>query len=69
MSYTTLRYEVADHILTLTLNRPDQLNAFTVDMAHSIYRQSLLRHAGFLPVVAVTTELGASGESVNSWNF
>ena len=27
MSYTTLRYEVADHILTLTLNRPDQLNA------------------------------------------
>jgi enoyl-CoA hydratase/carnithine racemase len=33
MSYNTLRYEVADHILTLTLNRPDNLNAFTVEMA------------------------------------
>ena len=33
MSYNTLRYDVADHILTLTLDRPDQLNAFTVEMA------------------------------------
>ncbi|MEZ5570359.1 MAG: crotonase/enoyl-CoA hydratase family protein [Halioglobus sp.] len=33
MSYHTLRYEVADHILTLTLNRPDHLNAFTIEMA------------------------------------
>lgn len=33
MTYETLRYEVADGILTLTLNRPDQLNAFTVQMA------------------------------------
>ncbi|MCB1689027.1 MAG: crotonase/enoyl-CoA hydratase family protein [Halioglobus sp.] len=33
MNYTTLRYEVADNILTLTLNRPDHLNAFTVEMA------------------------------------
>lgn len=36
MSYQTLRYEVADRILTLTLNRPDQLNAFTVEMAHEL---------------------------------
>ena len=36
MSYNTLRYEVTDHILTLTLNRPDQLNAFTVEMAHEL---------------------------------
>lgn len=36
MSYNTLRYEVADHILTLTLNRPDHLNAFTVEMAHEL---------------------------------
>ena len=36
MSYNTLRYEVADHILTLTLNRPEQLNAFTVEMAHEL---------------------------------
>ncbi|MFL6089632.1 MAG: crotonase/enoyl-CoA hydratase family protein [Aeromicrobium sp.] len=33
MTYETLRYEVDDGILTLTLNRPEQLNAFTVQMA------------------------------------
>lgn len=33
MSYNTLKWDVADGILTLTLNRPDQLNAFTVEMA------------------------------------
>ncbi|TDO48686.1 enoyl-CoA hydratase/carnithine racemase [Kribbella sp. VKM Ac-2527] len=33
MSYQTLDYAVDDRILTLTLNRPDQLNAFTVTMA------------------------------------
>ncbi|HUQ00689.1 MAG TPA: crotonase/enoyl-CoA hydratase family protein [Aeromicrobium sp.] len=36
MDYQTLRYEVADGILTLTLNRPDQLNAFTVQMADDL---------------------------------
>lgn len=36
MSYQTLRYEVAEGILTLTLNRPDHLNAFTVEMAHEL---------------------------------
>ncbi len=43
-SYTTLDYRVADSILTLTLNRPDQLNAFTVTMAdeleHAFHRAS-----------------------------
>jgi enoyl-CoA hydratase/carnithine racemase len=33
MSYQTLEYRVADRILTLTLDRPDQLNAFTGEMA------------------------------------
>ena len=36
MSYNTLNYEVADGILTLTLNLPDQLNAFTLDMAQEL---------------------------------
>ena len=36
MSYNTLRYEVSERILTLTLIRPDNLNAFTVEMAHEL---------------------------------
>lgn len=36
MDYQTLRYDVADRILTLTLNRPDQLNSFTVEMANEL---------------------------------
>ncbi len=36
MNYTTLRYEVSDNILTLTLNRPEQLNAFNLTMAEEL---------------------------------
>jgi enoyl-CoA hydratase/carnithine racemase len=32
-NYNTLEYQVADRVLTLRLNRPDQLNAFTTEMA------------------------------------
>jgi enoyl-CoA hydratase/carnithine racemase len=32
MSYNTIRYDVADGILTLTLHRPEKLNAFTREM-------------------------------------
>jgi enoyl-CoA hydratase/carnithine racemase len=35
-SYETLDYAVVDGILTLTLSRPDQLNAFTVTMAEEL---------------------------------
>lgn len=35
-SYDTLDYSVDDGILTLTLDRPDQLNAFTVTMADEL---------------------------------
>ena len=33
MSYQTLDYTINDSILTLTLNRPDHMNSFTVEMA------------------------------------
>lgn len=32
MGYETIKYEVADRILTITLNRPEKLNAFTAKM-------------------------------------
>ncbi|MBV1918060.1 MAG: crotonase/enoyl-CoA hydratase family protein [Sphingomonadaceae bacterium] len=31
--YNTIRYEIDDGLLRLTLNRPDQMNSFTVEMA------------------------------------
>lgn len=34
--YNTLDYRVTERILTLTLNRPEQLNAFTVEMANEL---------------------------------
>ena len=36
MNYNTLTYAVSDGILTLTLNRPDQLNSFTLEMASEL---------------------------------
>ncbi len=34
--YTEILYDVAEHIATITLNRPDKLNAFTNTMMHEI---------------------------------
>lgn len=36
MNYNTISYQVSDYILTITLNRPEQLNAFTVEMANEL---------------------------------
>jgi enoyl-CoA hydratase/carnithine racemase len=36
MDFTEIRYELADHVLTITLNRPDRLNAFTPTMAREL---------------------------------
>src|SRR5262245_31812553 len=36
VEFKTLRYEVSERILTITLNRPEVLNAFTVEMANEL---------------------------------
>ena len=36
MNYETIKYEVKDKILTITLNRPDRLNAFTGQMMNDL---------------------------------
>jgi len=36
MNYETIRYEIDDPILTITLDRPERLNAFTVRMADEL---------------------------------
>jgi enoyl-CoA hydratase/carnithine racemase len=36
MSYSTIDYGVADHVGTITLDRPDRLNAFTVRMQQEL---------------------------------
>lgn len=36
MTYNSIRYAVADGIATLTLHRPDKLNAFTIEMMNEM---------------------------------
>lgn len=36
MNYSTLAWAVTDGVLTLTLNRPEQMNSFTVEMANEL---------------------------------
>jgi enoyl-CoA hydratase/carnithine racemase len=36
MSYETIRYDVADGVLTITLDRPDRMNAFTETMMREL---------------------------------
>jgi enoyl-CoA hydratase/carnithine racemase len=36
MNFQEIRYDVADHVLTITLDRPDRLNAFTPTMQREL---------------------------------
>jgi enoyl-CoA hydratase/carnithine racemase len=36
MPYTEIAYEVADHVATITLDRPERLNAFTITMMREL---------------------------------
>lgn len=38
MTFTTITHDIEDGILTVTLDRPDQLNSFTVQMADELER-------------------------------
>lgn len=57
MHRETVRYDVVDHVLTLTLNRPGQLNAFTVQMADDL--EDSFREASSDPSVAAIVVTGS----------
>ena len=57
MNYTTIDYAVADRVLTLTLNRPERLNAFTVTMADEL--EHAFRRASADDAVAAIVVTGA----------
>lgn len=57
MSFETIRCELADHILTITLNRPEKLNAFTVQMAEELVEA--FENASVNPAVRVIVVTGA----------
>ena len=39
MAFSEILFDVADGIATITLNRPDKLNAFTVTMMKELHRR------------------------------
>lgn len=57
MSYTTLRYEVADRTATITLNRPERLNAINARMPEEI--RSAVERADAEPAAHVVVLTGA----------
>lgn len=60
--YETIRYEVKGQVAWLTLNRPDQLNAFTEQMNTEVTKA--LKQAGADPNVRCVVITGAAGRFV-----
>jgi enoyl-CoA hydratase/carnithine racemase len=57
MTYNTLKVDIQDYILTLTLNRPEAMNAFTVEMANELIH--LFNHASDDDAVRAIVVTGA----------
>ena len=58
MSYQQILYEVRDRIATVTLNRPEQLNAWTDVMADEVYQATHAAAADDTVHVIVLTGAG-----------
>lgn len=57
MNFNTIKYEIKDFILTITLNRPDALNAFTTEMANELIEAfNLASEDDEVRVIVVTGE-------------
>lgn len=57
MTYTQILYQVADYVATITLNRPDRLNAWTSTMATEL--RHAMESANSDPLVRVIVLTGA----------
>jgi enoyl-CoA hydratase/carnithine racemase len=57
MAYETVLYDVADHVCTVTLNRPEKLNAWTRQMHFDL--KAAMQEAGADPDVRVIVLTGA----------
>jgi enoyl-CoA hydratase/carnithine racemase len=72
MTYTTIEYAVSDRVLTLTLNRPERLNAFTVTMAeeleHAFRRASAADDVGAIIVTGAGRAFCAGMDLASSGN-
>jgi enoyl-CoA hydratase/carnithine racemase len=72
MHYTTIDYSVSDRVLTLTLNRPERLNAFTVTMAdeleHAFRRASTDDEVGAIVVTGAGRAFCAGMDLASSGN-
>lgn len=58
MSYQEILYEVRDGIATITLNRPDKLNAWTATMEHEVRSAMLVAEADGEARVIILTGAG-----------